>query len=289
MNSTNANLGITVEEASVWVCPAPHHLEAQYPALALHDERVQTWLGDNQESIEKAVEVFLVHDPCFKDVPSVSRIPSGSLFAKNRNMGYVQTYWNPPTIQCNHKGITYTIQCDHKGITYTVSTPEHVAVLHTIRDWPTALAYLQAHYDSRRAMKPLVFTVPDSWCADVVVGWPKNGSENKEFHCQPDWIACQHYFSEHYNLKEVVDPEGRVVSSELDRVVIQIPFRSHWNSLRRSSPCHNRLVPFGVATHRNNTFPELDMTAAVLLPNFDYFGTLELWEESRVIRTRVLF
>ncbi|KAJ6588298.1 hypothetical protein B0H19DRAFT_1057516 [Mycena capillaripes] len=214
---------MTVEEASAWLCPDPNHLEAEYPTLALHNKQVQAWLGDNQESIEKAVVIFLVHDPCFKDVPSVSRTPSGSLFAMNRNMGYVQTYWDPPTIQC-----------DHEGITYTVSTPEHVAALHTICDWPTALAYLQAHYDSRRAVKPLVFAVPDGWCADVVVGCPKNGSKNKEFDCQPNWIACQHYFSEHYDLKEVLDPEGRVASSELGEDCLDLTVSSYENCVKYS-------------------------------------------------------
>ncbi|KAJ6588302.1 hypothetical protein B0H19DRAFT_1247987 [Mycena capillaripes] len=220
MESTNANLGMSFEEASAWVCPESDYLSALYPTLTSHEEQVQAWLADNRESVEEAVKVFMANEENFEDIPpeDVSRSPSGSLFTICTYAGYVPIYWDPPTIE--H---------DHEGTMYIVTTPEHVAALHTIRDWPTALAYLQSHYDSRSAVPPLVFTVPDFWRPDVVIGERPKGKrkylvrytlylwhKHQEFDRQPDWIACQHYFSEHYDLKEVLDPEGReVLSSEL--------------------------------------------------------------------------
>jgi len=208
---------MTVEEARAWVCPDSDPLRAQYPTLALHDERVQAWLRDNREIIEEALAVCIANDRGFNNAPPLSRTSSGSLFEICRRVGYVSVYWDPPIIRRNYEGTTYI-----------VSTPEHVAALHTIRDWPTALAYLLAHYDSRKAVSPLVLIAHYRWRPDTVVPWPRDAQrknmvrytlyswhKHQEYARQPDWIACQHYFSEHYDLKEVVDPEGRVVSSEL--------------------------------------------------------------------------
>jgi hypothetical protein len=134
-------------------------------------------------------------------------------------VGVVPVYWDPSIII--H---------DHEGTTYTVSSPQHIAVLHSMRDVPraTALEYLRAHADSRTPVEPIVFTVHDGWQADVVGQWPAEAlkknrvrytmydwRKHEEYHSQPDWIACQHYFSEQYDLKEVLDPEGNVLSSEV--------------------------------------------------------------------------
>ncbi|KAJ6588385.1 hypothetical protein B0H19DRAFT_1248055 [Mycena capillaripes] len=213
-------VGMSLKEATEWVGPEPNYLEALYPDLSSHDERVQAWLEDNWEAIEEAVGVYIA-SPEFEDVDvppaSIGFDPSGSLFAECRHVGDVPVYWDPPTIE--H---------DIDGYTYTVAAPQHVTTLHAFRDRAPALAYLQANYDSRTVVKPLVFVVHDGWHADVVGQWPKDGKlknmvrytlyawhKHEEYNRQPDWIACRHYFSEHYDLKEVVDPEGRVVSSEL--------------------------------------------------------------------------
>jgi hypothetical protein len=135
----------------------------------------------------------------------------------------VFVYWDPSTIV--H---------DHEGTTYTVSSPQHIAVLHSMRDVPraTALEYLRAHADSRAPVKPIVVTVRGGWQADVVQAfsgqWPaetrkKNRvrytlydwRKHDEYYSQPDLIACRHYYSEQYDLKEVLDPEGNVLSSEV--------------------------------------------------------------------------
>jgi hypothetical protein len=95
-------------------------------------------------------------------------------------------------------------------------------------DRATALEYLRAHADSRTPVKPIVFTVHDGWQADVVGQWPAEARKknrvrytlydwrkHEEYHNYPDLIARRHYFSEQYDLKEVLDPEGNVVSSEV--------------------------------------------------------------------------
>jgi hypothetical protein len=159
--------------------------------------------------------------------------PSGSLFEKCDVSFYVPIYWTPSTIRR-----------EHEGFVYTVSSPQHVAALHAFRDWEPAFAYLQAHCDSRVAVEPMVFHVSATWNPDVfpgdrhpdstdsvilptwravaetdkgkgrvrytLYGWRKRQAYGDAY----DWRARQRYFSEHYDLREVLDVEGRVVSSE---------------------------------------------------------------------------
>ncbi|KAJ7672619.1 hypothetical protein DFH06DRAFT_1320024 [Mycena polygramma] len=215
----NSNPAMNYEEAIDWVTPEVDKLASLYPAFASDEEQIDAWVSGNWETIKEAVRVYIACAPGFEDLGPVemSFEPSGSLFGLCKHAGYVPVYWDPPTIQL-----------DHEGSTYTVTTPRHVAALHALHDEATALAYLQKHHDSRTAVKPLVFLVHDGWRADVVGSWPADATKknmvrytlyawnkHQEYDKQPDWVACRRYFSEHYDMKEVVDPEGRVLSSEL--------------------------------------------------------------------------
>ncbi|KAJ7785798.1 hypothetical protein B0H16DRAFT_1875932 [Mycena metata] len=203
----------------------------------------EAWLNENDDSIQEALSVLSYYAQTVSARPQNGSIEhSGSLFS-----------FDPPEILFRHQGFIYT-----------VSNPQHVAVLHTIRDWNSALAYIRSHADSRVPDAPFVFTVPATWHPDVFPGashpgerklydigprdplpaalhdadaYPvfcdaKNASEaqglgtvrytlygwqkrNAYISCQCDgWCTMQHYFAAHYDVKEILDSEGNVLSVE---------------------------------------------------------------------------
>ncbi|KAJ7625071.1 hypothetical protein DFH06DRAFT_1339847 [Mycena polygramma] len=240
----SSNNTMSLWEAHMWsnMSPEDDELRALFPTLA-DDKRKEAWVDRNRENIREGMKIFLaVHADEF--APGVSIDPSGSLFGRSQEYLNIPVYWDPATITW-----------EHEGFVYSVPTPQHVAALHATRTWPTALAYIQAHHDSRTAVGPMVFNVPAVWHPDVcphethpdappgaphdanafptwrdaqqaskgkgkvrytLYGWRKDFDE-----CLLDWRARQHYFSKHYDLKEVLDDDGRVVSSEhgMDRLL----------------------------------------------------------------------
>ncbi|KAJ6480859.1 hypothetical protein C8R45DRAFT_1003922 [Mycena sanguinolenta] len=131
-------------------------------------------------------------------------------------------YWNPTAIRY-----------EHEGFVYIVATPEHVAALHAFRDLPAAIAYLQAHFDKREAEKPMHIEVPEGW--DLAVEsmraptWEMLGSTPRTRYTLSDWrkrgearalrkssgiAAMYRYGEENYDLKEVLDAQGNLLSCE---------------------------------------------------------------------------
>ncbi|KAJ6588388.1 hypothetical protein B0H19DRAFT_1248057 [Mycena capillaripes] len=136
--------------------PTADELTALYPSFRA-DERKEAWIDDNRAKIKEAMTIFMAFHPDGLIFPAdVSIEPSGSLFVACEPSFYVPIFWNPSTIMR-----------EHEGFIYTVFTPGHVAALHAFRHWMPALAYFQAHYDSRMAPQPLVSHVPAIWYPDV--------------------------------------------------------------------------------------------------------------------------
>ncbi|KAJ7756928.1 hypothetical protein B0H16DRAFT_1537430 [Mycena metata] len=168
MSSTNAtglewltvSPNMRLDEAVQWCMhrPEAEELRVLYPNRTTEVERQQAWVEDNRDKIRAAITVFL------PNLSNASVDPSGSFFgitdaSRHNPFSYLPVYWDPPTI--THK---------HEGFTYYVSTPQHVAALHTFRDWQPAFAYLQEHCDYRIAWRPKVYTVSEIWHPDVFPG-----------------------------------------------------------------------------------------------------------------------
>jgi hypothetical protein len=234
--------------------PQEETLRALYPALSSEKKRLSAWVDDNRAKIREATTTFIafhankLYVPSFStqfsihpltpSPPGASINPSGSLFACSDTSSHLPIYWDPAVIILQHEGFTYT-----------VSAPSHVAELHAFRDWPRAFEYLQAHCDSRETVKPMVFTVPAAWHPDVFAGethpdavpdaphdaaafpvwrdakeasvgkgkirYTLYGWRKRDAYTNGDtWRERQHYFAENYDLKEVLDTEGKVVGSE---------------------------------------------------------------------------
>ncbi|KAJ7233753.1 hypothetical protein C8J57DRAFT_1532065 [Mycena rebaudengoi] len=238
-------MSMSLAEAIPWVYPGRYNrpefnrsLQELYPDLPTDRARMQAWVKVHESSIRAATSVFLaahandlyvIPPPASLSAPNPHSLYSpsgittddlGSLFARCvPEQFHVPIYWNPPMIQYQHEEFVYD-----------VSTPEHVAALHAIRDWPTALAYLLTHYDTRRPLDPVVCTVTDGW-DPVAEGAPMpteafSQGKPKIRYTLVDWRkqraayviweipAVQRYYEEHYDLKEVLDAEGNLVSCE---------------------------------------------------------------------------
>ncbi|KAJ7756978.1 hypothetical protein B0H16DRAFT_1537593 [Mycena metata] len=149
---------MSIEEAFDWFgeIPQGEKLDALTPEQ-------EVWLNHNDGKIQEALGVLFTYYAAAGMIPSrplnSTTEHSGSLFSIPHSEYTPPLYSDPPTIVFSHQGSTYT-----------VSDPQHVAALHSIRDWPAAIAYLQTHAESRVPNPPLVFTVPAIWHPDVFPG-----------------------------------------------------------------------------------------------------------------------
>ncbi|KAJ7490850.1 hypothetical protein FB451DRAFT_1166171 [Mycena latifolia] len=219
-------MGMSLAEAIPWVYPSIHNypdfkpgLRDLYPDLP-DRERMQAWAKANEDSIREAMTVYLTAK-ADRFPPGVTIDDTGSIFVCcSPEQFHIPIYWNPTTIWC-----------EHEEFAYTVSTPEHVAGLHAIPDRRAAFAYLQAHFDERKPVRPMHITVPDGW-DPVAEGTPVPMSlqgRAKTRYTLVDWRkrrvarttlcthgipAVQRYYEEHYDLKEVLDAQENLVSCE---------------------------------------------------------------------------
>ncbi|KAJ6531288.1 hypothetical protein B0H19DRAFT_1273494 [Mycena capillaripes] len=186
--------GMSLWEAKYWCFGTPQEktLRTQYPDLS-EDERKMAWIDDNHEKIREGTTAFIAfHADKFQ--PSASVDPSGSFFFAQRHVLSPVGLLGPPPI----------IGFNHEGFAYIVTSPSHVAALHAFRDWAPALEYLQAHCDS---LHPAV----QAGAAPDPVAFP---TLRDAVEASGGWRKRQRYIAEHYDLKEVLDSEGNVVSSE---------------------------------------------------------------------------
>ncbi|KAJ7484602.1 hypothetical protein FB451DRAFT_87770 [Mycena latifolia] len=216
--------GMSFAEARRWVVGRPMDLELNemYPDLTTEQQRRQAWVDENLDSIREAMTVLIAARPDQFE-PGTTVDPTGSVFSGSSAWD-IPFYWNPTSIA--H---------EHEGFIYTVSTPHHVAALHAIPDRDAALAYLYAHCDKRKPVRPKRMTVHTGWDPynEPVASAPASVSlEGRIRYTLSDWrklhmayrvhlargdiLAAQRYYLAHYDLKEVpvLDAEGQVVSSE---------------------------------------------------------------------------
>ncbi|KAJ6584594.1 hypothetical protein B0H19DRAFT_1058991 [Mycena capillaripes] len=216
---------MNLEEARPWVYPTLCNtflpgLRDVYPDLPTDRARMRAWAKGNEPSIREAMAVLIASKP-ERFRPGVSIDPTGSTFVRcSPQEFHIPIYWNPDTIWC-----------EHEEFAYIVSTPAHVAALHAIPDRASALAYLQAHFDARTLVSPMQMTVPDGW-DPVAEGTPAPTTASSQGRARTrytltDWRkrrvvrnrtqgidALLRYYQEHYDLKEVLDAEGNLVSCE---------------------------------------------------------------------------
>ncbi|KAJ7686780.1 hypothetical protein B0H17DRAFT_1203993 [Mycena rosella] len=208
---------MTPEEAIPWVMMCPEDLELvdMYPGLSTYADRQAAWIANNRDIIREATTVLVAADPDnFAAGATVDR--TGSLFEACAAWFYAPLYWNPPTI--HHK---------HEGFSYTVTAPAHVAALHAMPSWAAALPYLLAHYDARAAIEPVAFTLPvgATFAECVLKRAPPAGPQGQvrytlewrklaRFAALDDMYARSDFLAAHFDLKEMLDVEGRVMSSE---------------------------------------------------------------------------
>jgi hypothetical protein len=119
-----------------------------------------------------------------------------------------------------------------------VTTPEKVEKLHAFRDGSAALEYLleEGHYDKREPVRPMHITVPDGWDDTAIaaagtpmppLAWCEGKMQTR--YTLTDWrkrqvvmtmlemqgiTAVQKYYETNYDLKEVLDKDDNLVSSE---------------------------------------------------------------------------
>ncbi|KAJ7672621.1 hypothetical protein DFH06DRAFT_1176959 [Mycena polygramma] len=169
----------------------------------------------NRQKIEEATTALLAST---QFPPGASVNSSGSFFECSEKSFNVLIYWNPTTITL-----------DHDDFRYVVSEPQHVDAAHALRDWAAAVSYIHAHCDSRTAIQPLVITVRAVLLPDEANGQGKytvrytlHGSRKRHEYMYArayDWPAIlrarHRYLTDHYDLKEVLDADGKVISSEL--------------------------------------------------------------------------
>ncbi|KAJ7028734.1 hypothetical protein C8F04DRAFT_1118517 [Mycena alexandri] len=215
--------------------PSASKLESMCPNVTDHYAREAAWMDENTDEMKEAVMALITCRPdnlyVARDDDSLispltlRRTPSepganveeiGSFFFATHSGMRVPIYWNPTSIVRRHQGFVYT-----------VTSPKHVAALHAFRDWDSALAYLLANYaNTREALKPTVYTVPVGFGLDdplsklvgvegpriryTLFGWQK---QDEVWRTNGFYGHLRYYF-EHYDLKEELDAEGRVVSRE---------------------------------------------------------------------------
>ncbi|KAJ7194497.1 hypothetical protein B0H12DRAFT_1170527 [Mycena haematopus] len=165
--------------------------------------------------------------------PGVTIDPTGSYFcACAPQQFYVPIYWNPTTISY-----------EHEEFRYIVSTPMHVAALHSIpeSDRGAVLAYLLAHFDKREPVEPMCLLVPDGWdpvaAGRPVPMWAAFEGKSRTRYTLSDWrkmdaekrsvekhgiAAMQRYYEEHYDLKEVLDAQDQLVSTVRGKEYIDV-------------------------------------------------------------------
>ncbi|KAJ6584592.1 hypothetical protein B0H19DRAFT_1058989 [Mycena capillaripes] len=119
-------MSLSVEETFPWVYPTVYH-----PDLLADRRRMHAWAKANEATIREAMTVLIAARPA-RFPPGVSIDPTGSIFMECRPGEF------PIPIYCNPT----TIWHEHQEFLYTVSTPEHVAALHTIPDKAAVLAYI---------------------------------------------------------------------------------------------------------------------------------------------------
>ncbi|KAJ7506995.1 hypothetical protein B0H11DRAFT_1969754 [Mycena galericulata] len=218
---------MSLEEAVRWIFGGPLDPEFRSTSMdpdirAVAEQKRRAWFDDNRATLREAMGVLIAARPD-RFAPGATLDHTGSYFCKYED-SVTPVYWNPAVVEHNHEGFWYY-----------VSTPHRVAALHAISDEEPAVAYVLAHYDRRVPVEPLRLFVRRGWDAWNVRAAVVEASAHKEArpgvrYTLSDWrklralydmtmrgdglVAVQRYYMAHYDLKEVLDEEGRVVSSE---------------------------------------------------------------------------
>ncbi|KAJ6456065.1 hypothetical protein C8R45DRAFT_580592 [Mycena sanguinolenta] len=215
---------MSIEEALPWVYPTsilvdltldPKDRGQDYRA------RIRAWAKENETSLREAMTVFFAAR-AERFPPGVTIDPTDSMFSFCSPLQFpLPFYWNPTATQY-----------EHEGFVYTVTTPEHVAALHAFRDERAAIAYLQSHFDTREAEEPMRLEVPEGWepptegmsvpTWEMLQGRPRTRytlsdwrKQREAFEALESGIAAMYrYGEENYDLKEMLDAQGNLVSCE---------------------------------------------------------------------------
>ncbi|KAJ7756960.1 hypothetical protein B0H16DRAFT_1885687 [Mycena metata] len=220
---------MSITEAMKWVEKIPQDDEV--------GPEQEAWLKDNDNIIQEAISVYRAHVfPSFPEDTSTQH--SGSLFSRiyiaYRHQGFTYIVSDAEHVAALHafrnrpSAIVYL--CAHaesrvaddpivisvpalwhpdvfSGTSHPAERTLHQvrvfddvpAALHDAAAFPTFTDVEKANED--RGMGMVRYTLH---------GWQKQNM----YMSRDGWCAMQHYFTEHYDLKEVLDSEGNVLSSE---------------------------------------------------------------------------
>ncbi|KAJ7756957.1 hypothetical protein B0H16DRAFT_1537541, partial [Mycena metata] len=236
--------GMSLTEAIEWVEQIPSRGDEVGPEQ-------EAWLKDNDDIIQEAISVFRAHFfPGLREDTSIER--SGSLFSRIYTEYTPLLYSDPPTIAYRHQGFTYIVSDpDHvvalhamrdlpAAITYLqlhadsrVADSNKPVVFTVPALWHPDVFPGSSHPDERNLYQidnedvPAAIHNADTFptMADVkkasdaqglgTVRYTLYGLQKRNMCAsRANWCAMQHYFTEHYDLKEVLDSEGNVLNSE---------------------------------------------------------------------------
>ncbi|KAJ7625046.1 hypothetical protein DFH06DRAFT_1229687 [Mycena polygramma] len=252
LNGANTTLvvpgGMGLWQAISWCMRRPEEEtpRARYPTIATADERQQAWVEDNRQKIEEATTALLAFHAEFP--PGASVNSSGSFFECSEKSFNVLIYWNPTTITLDHDDFRYVVsEPQHVDAAHALRDwAAAVSYIHAHCDSRTAIQPLvitvravllpdvlpgcahpdegpSAPHDAATLRLPIIHDVKEAnGQGKYTVRYTLHGSRKRHEYMYArayDWPAIlrarHRYLTDHYDLKEVLDADGKVISSEL--------------------------------------------------------------------------